>query len=423
MKLWSLLAITVLAVSARAGVRVVDPSGPTGTYGDLQAAVDASADEDVILVKTGSYSTCRVVDRSLTIVADSGASVSIAGSVLVEGLAATRFVHVVGIETRGVYGATPDAAHGASVVDCVGSVRFQDCTLRAALGTQGQCTAHVGALVVRSMDVSFTRCVLEGVSAQPTPPPFVWETGPGGSGLTSFGSRVSLHGCTIRGGRSGFEYSCGPYGYGDGMPGPAGVSIDGGKVWIAGTGITGGPGGNAGPGAAKTCGSGGTGLRAVGTAQVHAVDSTFVSGPGGYVTYGICSTPPPTQVQAPATLQFLAGSAPRFEHASVVRVGQSTPVHFETGMAGASVAAFWSPRDGWSEAPWLEGVLLTRVPSRQLGFGIADALGRLDGVLIGPALPVGTTARVFRTQGYQRSPFGDERVGPPELFVVLDPAY
>lgn len=424
MQMFPLAAWTaLLAATAHANVLVVSPTGP---HTSIQAAVDASADEDVVLVKSGTYSGFTVHDRALFVVADEGAFVQINGAIRLESLAATRSVHIAGVSVLGMHTSTSADAHGALVSNCLGAVRFQDCTLLAAVGTGGSCSAHMGATVQNSQNVAFVRCELRGVAALPAPLPNNSEVGPGGSGLSCVGSRVALYDCQVSGGQSGVMSYCDPSGYGylDGFPGPAGLLAEGSTVWASGCDIRGGRGGDAGGGAAKTCAAGGTAVRASGTSTVHLIGCATVAGIGGHATYHQCPTPGPTEVVAPATITAAPISSPpvHYRHDRVLRVGQATRVDFQ-GLPFDVIAASWAPRDAWIEAPLFLGVHLTPLSARLLRFGTCDATGLGVGTLIAPPLPVGTTSRVFRTQSLHHELGGQFRLGPCEILVVLDPAY
>jgi pectin methylesterase-like acyl-CoA thioesterase len=71
-----------------ANVLVVDASGG-GSYTQIQPAIDAADDGDTILVKSGSYTWFSVIDKSIAIVGDAGANVSLVGGARVEGCAAS----------------------------------------------------------------------------------------------------------------------------------------------------------------------------------------------------------------------------------------------------------------------------------------------------------------------------------------------
>ncbi len=422
MKILPSAAIILLAASSRANVLVVSP---TGTYTTIQAAVDASADEDVVLIESGTYSGFTVHDRALFVVADAGALVQINGAIRLESLAATRSIHIAGVSVLGMHTSSSADAHGALVSSCTGAVRFQDCALFAAVGTGGSCSAHMGAAVQDSINVAFVRCDLRGVAALPAPYPNNSEVGPGGSGLSCVGSRVALYDCQVSGGQSGVMSYCDPSGYGyiDGFPGPAGLLSEGSTVWASGCSITGGRGGNAGC-CNSSCGMGGTAIRAIGASAVHLIGCTAVAGGGGQGEHFVCSTPAPMQVVAPATISVAPSSLPpvHYAHDRVLRVGQATRVDFQ-GLPFDAISAFWAPRDAWIEAPLFQGVHLTPLSARLLRFGVCDANGLGVGTLVAPPLPAGTTSRVFRTQAFHHGPSGQLRLGPCEILVVLDPAY
>src|SRR5437016_2892190 len=86
----SLLVLAGSAASARAGnVLIVDSSG-SGQYTDIQSAVDAAQEGDVVLVRTGTYFTFLVSNKELAVVGDAGANVQIVGAIRVHDLAATK---------------------------------------------------------------------------------------------------------------------------------------------------------------------------------------------------------------------------------------------------------------------------------------------------------------------------------------------
>ncbi|HVQ26270.1 MAG TPA: hypothetical protein VMV01_13880, partial [Planctomycetota bacterium] len=64
--------LPALSPAARAGVLVVD--GPAGSgYPNVQAAVDAATNGDVILVRQGGGGLFTIAGKSLTVIADRGA--------------------------------------------------------------------------------------------------------------------------------------------------------------------------------------------------------------------------------------------------------------------------------------------------------------------------------------------------------------
>ena len=75
---FALLGFLLFGASAQASVLVVDASGG-GAFTSLQAAVDAAASGDLLLVKGGVYSGFTADGKALTIVEDSGHAASVLG--------------------------------------------------------------------------------------------------------------------------------------------------------------------------------------------------------------------------------------------------------------------------------------------------------------------------------------------------------
>src|SRR5437867_7856524 len=101
-RLLSTSILLLLAPAARAGnVLVVDASGG-GAFTQIQPAVDAAADGDTILVKSGTYGSFVVGDKGLAIVGDAGASVQVAGAIRARNLAAGRTLVLENLDATGI---------------------------------------------------------------------------------------------------------------------------------------------------------------------------------------------------------------------------------------------------------------------------------------------------------------------------------
>ena len=95
----SLFAIVLLAPVALAqNVLVVDPSGANGAFLVPQTAVDAAADGDLILIKSGDYQSVAIVGKGLTMAADSGALVIFENRISVKNLPASSQVVLDGFD-------------------------------------------------------------------------------------------------------------------------------------------------------------------------------------------------------------------------------------------------------------------------------------------------------------------------------------
>ena len=170
-------------------VLVVDDDGGVGVgFVDLQAAVDAAGEGDVILVRGGTYSGFIVDGKALTVQADTGATVDVASpssvSVNVVNLGAGQSVVLRGLHVEGgSLGIEPPFQQsyraGFSATDNAGSVWVEDCRIR---GTAG------GAVVRDSASVAFVRSRLRGEDLAGV---FGFQTSPGGAGLDCAGSSAS----------------------------------------------------------------------------------------------------------------------------------------------------------------------------------------------------------------------------------------
>ena len=122
------LAATPLAEAG--GVRIVDPLGQHN-FADIQSAVDAAQDGDVLLVGAGTYPGFEIAAKALSVfgVPAGGLGVTIAGNVEIEDLAAGTVV-VSGL-----------AARRLRVAQCAGHVAIQDCSFVSPPGGFGSSSA------------------------------------------------------------------------------------------------------------------------------------------------------------------------------------------------------------------------------------------------------------------------------------------
>lgn len=117
----SVVLLTAICGPAVAGqVLVVDPGG-AGDHTTLQAAIDAAAEGDTILVNGGQYTTpatganAVLTGKSLSIARGTGGEPYLRGTLEVTGLAGSQEVHVQGLRVREVL-----------VTDCAGDVLLED---------------------------------------------------------------------------------------------------------------------------------------------------------------------------------------------------------------------------------------------------------------------------------------------------------
>jgi len=121
-------SISTFAMSARAGVIVVDSSGG-GQFTNLQMAVSAASNGDTLLVRVGGYSSFTVDGKSLSIVATSGATVTVFGSIVVQNLAADQSVVLAGLKVTGATTTAMSDTPGVALYATAnaGPLRVHDC--------------------------------------------------------------------------------------------------------------------------------------------------------------------------------------------------------------------------------------------------------------------------------------------------------
>ena len=96
---FALIAITALT-AAQSRVWVVGPNANgMAEFSEIQAAVDAAADGDTVLVQSGIYGGFSIVNKGVSVVADSNL-VIVSGGVDVHFLAPGQFVVLRGLSIR-----------------------------------------------------------------------------------------------------------------------------------------------------------------------------------------------------------------------------------------------------------------------------------------------------------------------------------
>ena len=134
-----LLTLSLLALPVGAQqVLVVDEAGAPGSFPDLQAAVDAAVDGDVLLVRPGTYSGFEIDGLSFTVVGDGPgviveekpAGLFVGDTLVVRDLASGRRANIAGLDLEievPIFGVVFPPA-GILVEDCAGSVLITNCT-------------------------------------------------------------------------------------------------------------------------------------------------------------------------------------------------------------------------------------------------------------------------------------------------------
>jgi len=394
-------ALTALPASAQT-VHVVDvDTNPGADFASIQSAVVAAAAGDVILVRDGNYffDDVTVVGKSLVIAADEGAVVRV-GRLIVSSIAANQSVVIRGIDSAG---GGVDGQQALQVTNCAGPEWFED------VHVEGGPIAFVsgGGHVIASDEVVFTRCDFDGPFQLPGPT-FRME-----------GSSVTMYATTVR----GLDGANGPF---ITTSGDQALSIADGQLFLYGSSVLGGEGGN-GIGACGDGSAGGDALLLEGTdPTVTLLDSVVSGGSGGTGTgTGACSDGADGQdfiMNAPsATVGTVTANARSYAVSSPVRENGTVQVTY-AGQPGDRVWVRYPLAPGPSLfSRFWDGPFVVGLPAPRQFIGTLDGTGTLVQNILLPDLGPGTEAVSFFTQAiFLGSRFV---MSPPSLLVGLDASF
>lgn len=399
-------AAAAIGSSALAGVIVVDSSGG-GAFTEINPAVTAAAEGDVILVKSGSYAGFMIDNKGVAVVADAGAGVNVLGSIQIGALAAGKVVVLDRLNVMTPYPLAEVMGHGLRALNCAGRIRVQGCTITGSNGNpnglgpscnaQGFTHGFDGARVDHCSDVAFSLCILKGGAASdlfefPDCDGTPLQGDPGGAGMRAVSSIVSLYDSQCFGGTGGEAWYFG----GDGG---AGVHLETASLVTSNTQCHGGNGedawdfiGNPDPGA------GASGLF-LGTGSVaRALDCTFASGTGGQGLFEPGFVPLP--VTGPGTFLGLPGDSKGFGMPKVLRELQNSFMTL-AGNPGDTAFLLVSAGTGNTFAPAFKGILHLS-GAGLLGpylVGVIPAGGQLQVPVAAPPLPAGLLELEIYLQG------------------------
>lgn len=408
--------------AAASNVQVVAPSGAAFT--NIQAAADASVDGDVVLVKTGTYPGFNLIGKSISVVADVGANVTIDGAIRVRNC--TGPVLLAGLTATGKESTVEAERFGLAASTNTGALRVEHCTLRgAATFPATYCNSRHGASVRACPNVAFVGCTLEGS--------VLYGDGRQ-AGLFASESSVAIHDTTSRGGSSlcAFGYT--------GVAGDDGLDNDNSFVFAEHSSLSGGDGGHA---SCLDGARGGDGVHASGAAaSVVLLDCPTSAGAAGlgntpyacpcsncfHLDCTLCnndgSAGQATSAVSGATIQTVNGVYRRLDGPNVVR--ETQPVNVTVfGQPGEKAALLLGHDATFQWTPQWSGVQLVAAPSvaRYLLIGTLPANGMLNFALPTRALPVGVQSDVLRAQALLTDGSGTARWSGSLDVVVLDSAF
>jgi hypothetical protein len=433
----ALAAVALVHLPCSASVIVVDAAGG-GQHTQITAAVAAAAPGDVLLVKSGSYLPFTIDAKSLSVVADTSAVVTVTGSIRVQNLVADQTVVLSGLTTSPllVGSSNPDPTLGAGLVvsACQGSVRAQECEFKGANAPSSSCFSNlfrgrIGAYVKNSVDVAMVRCTLRGGNGGAHAGQ-CWcgtDGGDGGAALLLDAGLLALYDDVAQGGKGGRGAEAG----GDG--GHGAWLINGIGALCSGSSFLGGDGGIADantndPGGLCLFGQGGAGgdgfrIETYGDvlSAAQLVGGVYGGGTGGIPfngpqgVHGGATTGPNTFVlQGPERVM----AAP-----AVAREGTPIPITIH-GVPGDQVSIRFSYATGFRPITAWKGVLITlrNGMTPVLLVGTLPASGTLTTSIPAPAVDASVGASTLFLQAQITNPQGTW-LGSYAATTVLDSAY
>jgi len=302
-------ALPVLAAPQDDNLWIVDNSGAPADFTELELAVEAAADGDVILVKGGNYGPFTMGGKGVSVIAEQGSIVRVRGPLRIVDVPAGSRAVLRNLRT------STAVEHGVSIDGCAGSVHLEDCNLNGQQTPDDDPTyslRYFGARVNDSDDVRVTRCILRGGNGNNVG--FFATPTSGASGLWIEGSTVAVANSEFHGGHGADAPWDDWY---SGGSGGDGIEAFDARLWIDGAFCIGGSGGYGdydydGLFGTKQCGDGGHGGDGVsvrsypdiwnGETAASAVTYRDVSGWGGSGGETICGSP-----GEPGELVFAAG--------------------------------------------------------------------------------------------------------------------
>lgn len=398
--------------SASADVLVVDALGP-GPYFDIQPAVDAAADGDVILVRGAAsvnYSSFEIDGKGLSVVGDPGTQ----GTPRVDGGFTVRNIPVASWAVIREIQVVEDLQRDPTAFlleDCAGDLWLEDVAFSPEGGVLAA-TPFPPRVRIDSCD-SVTLVRLDGV-IETAPDITIFFLPP--DAFLVCESTVTLLESTIEAFDSTDEFANqGPDG------GSALVVVDS-EVLAGGSTFSGGKGQD-GVGTDIVCGDGGQGGAGVrvDSGTFEHLDSVFVGGSGGFPGRPGCGSGGPGPPIS-GTAFDLSTALRTLEAASPVRAGSSGQIHIET-LPGELPILLTSARPSTTRAGSLffGNLLVELVPTIVVLNTAPSGSVTLD--VPWPPLPPGVSSLEFFSQLLVLDPSGNAILGSGSVLHVVDPTF
>lgn len=362
---------------AQADVWTVDDDAPAD-FATIQAAVDAAAPGDLVLVRAGTYANFTLAGKGPSIVGDEGADVIVLGASganasVVSGVPAGQRALL-----RGLTFLPPNqiAENTLRITNCAGAVWIENVSVVAVPAVpfiyslnESDAVEITDSAQVLLVDVT----IVGGTGAAPGA-----GLEGGQNGLSIAGSEVHLLRCEVHGGATVVQ----------GGSGRIGTRVEQSFVSLRDTVSRGGVGG-IGFVLGAPPGTGGPGMTISAGSEVWSIGSQLLGGPGGSDVFGGASGPSgPPYTNAGGALVERAATNVGFDTMALVRDDEDAQFHVETEPASPLFLAvsFATTPLFVSAFPGLVAVGLDPI---LVPIGTTSGLGSLDFEIGIPSLPPG----------------------------------
>ncbi len=424
--LTSILALLALSLDAAAGVLVVGPGG----FPDIQAAVDAAQDGDLILVRPSTWPGFTIVNKSIDIYADPSATIK--GPIVVQGVTAGKTVTLRGL-TADMVKFGQNTAVALSLIQCQGTIWLEDCEFlggaESSFGEAGP--GHPALFAKECAQVVAVRCSFTGGS--PISFGFIYSgtPAPAGEGATVNATNATFFECTFQGGTvhgSMYLTNCAPC-----AAGAAGLLVDGpSSVLLEAATCRGGDGQSRTDCSfcySASSGNGGPGILTRSNVPAGAVkirDSVLLGGDPGGIGF-TCSpgNPGPATSGPPASYDFLPGTSRSLAVPGPVREATQATIDL-AGLPNDAVLLFVDPGVGGLAAFPFPGLFaLGFPPAVTTMLPPLPPSGTAKITVSVPSLPPGLQGIAIGLQALMSDPTNTRTatLSSPSRVLVLDSAY
>jgi hypothetical protein len=410
-----------LQIPVSAAVRTV---GPGGDFPEIQEAVDASYDGDVVLVYSGTYGPVVIVYHGISIVADTNAEVTVVGGFDIKNTFSYQTMVLSGLKGQCNYW---DERHTLILENNQASIRIENCEW---IGNDGYSLIHTyhshsGVRISHCEDIAIIDSNIKGGDAVDS------NTGP--SALRATDSTIAIYDSVLTGGDGGdaANYAAG------GGDGGAGFRCDTGLLFASGCLFQGGDGGYGAD--ANDCfgaGNGGDGGHGIwittDQADAWLLDNECNGGKGGqggagwgWFPPGKPGSPGDPILAEPGTVYEFPGQAHKFAIPSPIRENEIFSMNFK-GIPESVTGLFVAAEPDSKLIHAFKGQFLLSISPMPLFYyaGLLDPVtGELELEIRAPELDPGMASLNIYIQSIFSDPSSDVVLGTARTVTELDEGY